>query len=181
MRQQLDVLFTTDADEPAHAHRPYRLTMLKRRLELMRPATIRANVRDYAVLQALFTQVHPVVQALNLSEEVVRYYARYVERAQVFQVRQQADKKYLLVLCFVVYPYYQVGDLLTETLLQAVQTYRNAAWWETQERVYRPPQDTAAQLRALPDGVVRHGAALAQLEDVALTWPFRSPAPTRRK
>lgn len=170
MRQQLDALFTTEADEPAHPHRPYRLTTLKRSLELMRPAAIRANVQDYAVLQALFAQVHPVVQALDLSEEVVRYYARYVERAQVFQVRQQADKKYLMVLCFVVYQYYQVGDLLTETLLQAVQTHRNAAQRETQERVYRQQQDTAAQLRELLDGVVSHGAALAQLEDVAFSF-----------
>jgi len=137
LRQQLDALFTTEANEPAHAHRPYRLTTLKRSLELMRPAAIRANIRDYAVLQALFAQVYPVVEALNLSEELVRYYARYVERAQVFQVQQQADKKYLMVLCFVVQQYYQVGDLLTETLLQDVQTHRNAAQRETQERVYR--------------------------------------------
>jgi TnpA family transposase len=170
VRQQLDALFTTAADEPAHAHRPYRLTTLKRSLELMRPAAIRANVQDYAVLQALFTQVYPVVQGLDLSEEVVRYYARYVERAQVFQVRQQADKKYLMVLCFVVYQYYQVGDLLTETLLQAVQTHRNAAQRETQERDYRQQQDTAAQLRELLDGVVAHGTALAQLEDVAFSF-----------
>ena len=103
LRQQLDALFTTAEEAPAHSHRPYRLTTLKRSLELMRPAAIRANVQDYAVLQTLFTQVYPVVQALDLSEEVVRYYARYVERTQVFQVQQQADKKYLMVLCFVVY------------------------------------------------------------------------------
>jgi len=42
-----------------------------------------------------------------------------------------------MVLCFVVQQYYQVADLLTETLLQAVQTHRNAAQRETQERVYR--------------------------------------------
>lgn len=170
VRQQLDALFTTPEETPAHSHRPYRLTTLKRSLELMRPAAIRANVQDYAVLQALFTQVYPVVQALDLSEEVVRYYARYVERTQVFQVQQQADKKYLMVLCFVVYQYYQVGDLLTETLLQAVQTHRNAAQRETQERVYRQQQATAGQLRQVLDGVVSHGAALAQLEAVAFSF-----------
>ena len=111
VRQQLDALFTPSEETPAHSHRPYRLTTLKRSLELMRPAAIRANVPDYVVLQALFTQVCPVVQALGLSEEVVRYYARYVERTQVFQGQQQADKKYLMVLCFVVYQYYQAGVL----------------------------------------------------------------------
>lgn len=170
VRQQLDALFTTEEEAPAHSHRPYRLTTLKRSLELMRPMAIRANVQDYAVLQALFTQVYSVVQALDLSEEVVRYYARYVERTQVFQVQQQADKKYLMVLCFVVYQYYQVGDLLTETLLQAVQTHRNAAQRETQERVYRQQQDTAGQLRQVLEGVVSHGAALAQLEAVAFSF-----------
>ncbi|WP_083322613.1 Tn3 family transposase [Hymenobacter lapidarius] len=170
VRQQLDTLFTTEEDAPAHSHRPYRLTTLKRSLELMRPTAIRANVQDYAVLQTLFTQVHPVVQALDLSEEVVRYYARYVERTQVFQVQQQADKKYLMVLCFVVYQYYQVGDLLTETLLQAVQTHRNAAQRETQARVYRQQQDSAGQLRQVLEGVVSHGVALARLEEVAFSF-----------
>jgi hypothetical protein len=170
VRQQLDTLFTTEEDAPAHSHRPYHLTTLKRSLELMRPTAIRANVQDYAVLQTLFIQVYPVVQALDLSEEVVRYYARYVERTQIFQVQQQADKKYLMVLCFVVYQYYQVGDLLTETLLQAVQTHRNAAQRETQERVYRQQQDSASQLRQVLEGVVSHGAALAQLEEVAFSF-----------
>ena len=170
VRQLLDALFTTPEETPAHSHRPYRLTMLKRSLEVMRPSAIRANVQDYAVLQALFIQVYPVVQALDLSEEIVRYYARYVERTQVFQVQQQADKKYLMVLCFVVYQYYQVGDLLTETLLQAVQTHRNAAQRETQERVYRQQQDTAGQLREVLEGVVSHGAALTQLEAVAFSF-----------
>ena len=170
LRQQLDALFSTEEEAPAHAHRPYRLTTLKRSLELMRPAAIRANVRDYAVLQALFIQVQPVVKALDLSEELVRYYARYVERTQVFQVQQQADKKYLMVLCFVVQQYYQVGDLLTETLLQAVQTHRNAAQRETQERVYRQQQDTAAQWREVLDGVVTLGTALVELEHVAFSF-----------
>ncbi|GAA3977044.1 Tn3 family transposase [Hymenobacter antarcticus] len=170
LRQQLDALFTTAEEAPAHSHRPYRLTTLKRSLELMRPAAIRANIQDYIVLHALFTHVHPVVQALELSEELVRYYARYVERAQVFQVQQQADKKYLMVLCFVVYQFYQLGDLLTETLLQAVQTHRNAAQRETQERVYRQQQDTAGQLRQVLDGVVGHGEALTQVEAVAFSF-----------
>ena len=73
LRQQLDALFTTEEQAPAHSHRPYRLTTLKRSLELMRPAAIRANIHDYTVLHALFTHVHPVVQALDLSEELVAF------------------------------------------------------------------------------------------------------------
>ena len=72
-----------------------------------------------------------------------------------------------MVLCFVVYQFYKVGDLLTETLLQAVQTHRSAAQRETQERVYRQQQDTVGQLRQVLEGVVSHGAALAQREEVA--------------
>lgn len=66
--------------------------------------------------------------------------------------------------------YYQVGDLLTDTLLQAVQTHRNAAQRETQERVYRQQQDTAGQLRQLLDGVVTHATSLAQLEQLAFSF-----------
>ncbi|SHM24284.1 Tn3 family transposase [Hymenobacter psychrotolerans] len=167
---QLDALFATEDAAPAERNRPYRLTTLKRTLELMRPAAIRTNVQDYIVLKALFVQLQPLVQALDLSEDMIRYYARYVERAQVFQVRQQSEKKYLMLLCFLVYQYYQVGDLLTETLQQAVQTHRNAAQREHQARVYRQQQDTAGQLRQVLDGVIGHGAALQQLEAVAFSF-----------
>lgn len=54
VRQQLDALFIPEEDGPADAHRPYRLTRLKRSREVMRPSAIRGNVQDYLLLQALF-------------------------------------------------------------------------------------------------------------------------------
>ena len=170
LRQQLDALFTTAEEAPAERHRPYRLTLLKRTLELMRPAAIRTNVQDYALLHRLFEQLEPLVRALDLSDAVLHYYARYVERAQVFQVQQQADKKYLMLICFLVYQYHHVSDLLTETLLQAVQTHRNAARRETKERVFRHQQDTATHLRQVLDGVVAHSEALDVLEQTAFSF-----------
>lgn len=74
------------------------------------------------------------------------------------------------LFCFVVQQSYQVGDLLTETLPQAVQTHRNAAQRETQERVYRQQQDTAGQLRELLDGVLTYDTALVELEQVAFSF-----------
>ena len=69
LRQELAALFPTEADEPAHAHRSYPLTTLKRSLELLRPAAVRANVRDCALLQALVAQVQPVHQARSQYRE----------------------------------------------------------------------------------------------------------------
>lgn len=136
----------------------------------MRPSAIRGNVQDYVLLKALFQQIQPLVQVLQLSDEVVRFYARYVERARVFQVEQQAQKKYLMVICFLVHQYYRLGDVLTETLLQAVRTHRNAAQREAKERVYRQQQDAAGQLQQVLDGVVAHGQALDALEQTAYSF-----------
>jgi len=74
-RVLLDALL--DKQEPLWQPEPhvqrYKLTLLKRFSQSMRPARIKANIEDLRVLRPLYHEVKAVVGALDLTPEGVRY------------------------------------------------------------------------------------------------------------
>jgi hypothetical protein len=90
----------------------YLLTQLRKSKEVMKPNTIKANMKDYKSLKQYYQQVKPLLSLLDISDEMIQYYAQFVLRSQVFQVSRR-ENKYLMLLCFIVYQYRFLGDLLT--------------------------------------------------------------------
>lgn len=156
----------------------YRLTRFKRPQEVMRPSAIRENVRDYTWLKQTYQLLRPILDVLSLSDEMIQYYAGFVLRArhhQIFAAEEvPADevptRKYLRLICFVVYQYYSLGDLLTETLLSAVQTHLNAVIREAKDRLFVHHQATEQDMTDVLDGVQTHAQWLTVLEDIAFSF-----------
>lgn len=156
----------------------YRLTRFKRSQEVMKPSVIRENVQAYSWLKQTYFLLQPVLEALMLSDEMIQYYAGFVLRARHHQIfptgesgaNEPSRRKYLLLISFVVYQYYSLGDLLTETLLSAVQTHLNAVKREEKERLFQHHQTTEQDLTDVLDGVQTHAQWLTVLEDVAFSF-----------
>ena len=156
----------------------YRLTRFKRPQEVMKPSAIRENVQDYTWLKQTYQLLRPVLEVLTLSDEMIQYYAGFVLRArhhQIFTAEEAADdelptRKYLRLICFVIHQYFSLGDLLTETLLSAVQTHQNAVKREEKERIFLHHQATEQDLTDVLDGVQTHAQWLTVLEDVAFSF-----------
>jgi hypothetical protein len=53
----------------------YRLTLLKRFSHSTKPAKIKSNIEDLRLLQDLFQRIEPVIKALQLTNEGMKYYA----------------------------------------------------------------------------------------------------------
>ena len=144
----------------------------------MRPSAIRENVQDYVWLQQTHGLLQPVLELLTLTGEMIQYYAGFVLRArhhQIFTAGEMATdgqrtRKYLLLICFIVYQYYTLSDLLTETLLSAVQTHLNAVRREEKERLFQHHQATEQDLADVLDGVQTHARWLTVLEDIAFSF-----------
>lgn len=170
VRGKLDELLEVEGALEGSPHKPYRLTLLKRNLELMKPTAIRANVEHFIQLGILYQMLQPIIAKLQLSDEMMHYYARFVLRSQVFQVSGQVNRKYLMLISFIVYQYFRLGDVLIETLLQAVQTTLNAAQREEKERVFQQHQATARLLEEILDGVIDHAEVIQQMEDTAFSF-----------
>lgn len=126
----------------------YLLTQLQRSREVMRPNAIRANIKDYRSLKTYYQQVAPLLPLLDISDEMIRYYAQFVFRSQIFQVSRR-ENKYLMLLCFIAYQYRFLGDLLVETFLRATQQFENAAKRVSKETIYQNQLDNQSSLDQL--------------------------------
>lgn len=87
-RATLDALLDKESVAPDDGHR-YRLTLLKKPHLAMRPVKIRANLEDLKQLSALYLDLLPVVAALALTPETVRYYAYSVLKSRIAQVARR--------------------------------------------------------------------------------------------
>ncbi len=126
----------------------YLLTQLRKSRELMRPQAIKANLKDYKTLKQYYNQVLALLPLLDISDEMIQYYARFVLRSQVFQVIRK-ENKYLMLLCFIVYQYRFLGDLLIDTFLRSTQQFENAAKRASKDNIYQNHIENQATLEAL--------------------------------
>jgi hypothetical protein len=127
-RVALDALLEKEADEAASDGWRYRLTLLKRPFQSVKPIKIRANLADLDTVQTLYLDLKPVLLRLDLSYECTRYYAYSVIKSQIPQVSRRADDDRLLhLIAFVAYQTFKLNDTLIDTLLIAVQAAVNGA------------------------------------------------------
>lgn len=104
----------------------YTLTKLKNANETARLRDIRENMKAYLYFKNLFFQIQNLALQLDLSMETIEYHAQFVIKARIFQISRR-ENKYLMLLCFIMYQYYFLGDLLMETLISTSKAVENSA------------------------------------------------------
>jgi TnpA family transposase len=174
---KLDELLEKEKNNDIDVGWRYRITLLKKPYQSTQPSKIRANLADLETLQALYLDLKPVVQHLNLGYECIRYYAYSVIKAQIHQVsRRRADKGYYLhLIAFVVYQTFRLNDTLIDTLLNAVQAVTNTAEKDHKETYFKEREQRNQSFSVLVDqlrqnveetlSAIRHIIADEQLSD----------------
>lgn len=108
----------------------YTLTRLKNPNETVRLRDIRENFKAYLYFKNLYFQIQNLVLQLDLSIEMIEYHAQFVIKSRIFQISRR-ENKYLMLLCFIIYQYYFLGDLLMEILISTTKEIENSASNET--------------------------------------------------
>jgi hypothetical protein len=133
-RAKLDALVAKRPDDSFR----YPLTLLKKSLQSTQPSKIKVKLKDLKALLALYLDLKPVVTALALNNESIRYYAYSVIKFQIPQVsRRPAENRYLLLITFIVYQTFKLHDNLIDSLLSAVQATINTTGKEHKESYYQ--------------------------------------------
>ncbi len=142
-RQMLDALLKEEnkhVDEKDLKLKRYRLTVLKKSYQSTRPLRIKENINDFESLHALFQELKPTIDQLGLSSEIIQYYAQVVIKSKTFQMHRRDEKRYLFLMAFVVYQFFQLNDVLIEILMQSVQLVLNSSVRENKEKFYTERQ-----------------------------------------
>ena len=112
----------------------YKLTLLKKLSQSTRPSKIKETITDLLVVQGLYRDFLPILCALDLNHEGVRYYAHSVIKSEIFQVtRRSSEDRYLHLIAFVTHQYFRLQDNLLDVLVNVLQTYLNTAQREHKE------------------------------------------------
>lgn len=123
----------------------YTLTRLKNPNETTRLRDIRENFKAYLYFKNLYFQIQDLVLQLDLSIEMIEYHAQFVIKARIFQIWRR-ENKYLMLLCFIIYQYYFLGDLLIETLISTTKEIENSAGNETKNILLENQNSTEEDL-----------------------------------
>ena len=139
-RQALEALFEQTplaGEEQPGQTSAYRLTLLKKLSQSTRPSKIKERVADLLLIEGLYQQFQPTLQALDLNHDGIRYYANSVLKSEIFQMTRRHDEdRYLHVLAFIAHQYYRLQDNLVDVLLTSVRSYQNTAQREHKEQRY---------------------------------------------
>lgn len=144
----------------------YKLTLLKKISQSTRPKRILENVTDLQELKALYFELNSLIAGLDLSDEMVDYYAQVARRSQIFQLSRREEKRYLLLTAFVQNQYYRLNDTLCEILLQSVQSQLSKAQKGHREQFYQTWRARHKTIGRLSDTLGDHFLTLKQITKV---------------
>lgn len=105
------------------------LNQLKIINQSTKPKAIQASLVLYNSVKDYFLKLKPLIDALNLSPTSITYYATWVQKAKLSQLKQfpQKEKRYLHLLAFIQHQFYLRQDYLMDALLKCVQSSKNTA------------------------------------------------------
>ena len=91
--------------------------------------SIRESVIVFEEIKKFFHKITPLLDAMNLSTQSCEYYATWVKKAKLSQIKQFPNKTklYLHLLAFIQHQFYIRHDILLDVFLKSVQLIRNRA------------------------------------------------------
>lgn len=128
----------------------YKLTLMKKLSQSTKPSKVKERVADLDLIRDLFQQLEPVLQALALNHDGIRYYAHSVIKSEIFQISRRDDPdRYLHLIAFIAHQYYRLQDNLVDVLLQSLQSFQNSALRAHKEQCYARRAQRNESLKAL--------------------------------
>lgn len=128
-REKLDYILHADEikgitrnDLPSLAH-------LKKINQSFRPMDIKVARAEFELFKKYFTIFHPILNELNLSDQMIEYFATWVQKAPSQQLNAfpNKHKTYLRLLYYITHQFYIRHDMLADIYLKSVQNSLNAS------------------------------------------------------
>lgn len=127
-KETLDGLMTlvTSPDEPGPKN-PYLVTKLKKPNQELKVQKIKESIGDFSVIKELHSDFIGTVEKLDMSNELLNYYAVWVIKAEHIQFESIANTsmRRLYLIAFIIYQFRLRQDIFVDTMLQCVQKYLN--------------------------------------------------------
>ncbi len=156
----------TDGNKQDSKIKRYKITLLKKIHQSTKPSKIKANIKDLQYLEGLLKKLESPISTLNLSSELIQYYAQVVIKSRGFQMSRRESRRYLLLIAFVSYQYSRLNDVLIDILLQSVQSTINTADRNHKEIFYNQRKERHQKLHTFSQKLTGHLTAIEQAQAI---------------
>ncbi len=114
---------------------PTLLNQLKTINQSVKPGGIQSGIELFKVVKNIFLKLQPVIETLKLSTNSSAYYAMWLQKAKLSQLKQFPEKKklYLHLIAFIQHQFYLRQDYFVDGILKAVQSAKNTAYKKLNE------------------------------------------------
>ena len=131
----LDELLSNINENKLNERIIYKLTTLKKVNQKLKPKSIKKNIDDQRYLKELFYILEPLIFELGLSFDIIKYYAYLVQKYQTRRVKTN-NKKYILLIAFIVNQYFYLNDTLTDTFTKSEKENSNGCLRKHKDIIY---------------------------------------------
>jgi hypothetical protein len=122
----------------------YNLTLFKKFEHSVKRKFITGNVNKLKKLREFYYKLEEIIKALNLSPEIIGYYANIVSNSKSRKIyERKEERKFLYLISFIVNYYYKLHDHLVDILLRVVKNIRNSSQRETEKKYFEERKERA--------------------------------------
>ena len=141
-RKQLNALLKPNPGNHDSAASPqqrqqYPITVFKTSDPSLQPFKIKNNLHNLQSLKEIYTVLKPLLDSLQLSPDLIDYYAQFVLKTKISHALRWQESKILYLICFVVDRYFRLNDLLVDKYLHVMQTHSNTCQRKHKELLYK--------------------------------------------
>ncbi len=153
VRSVLDGLFAQEQSSKDKSSNPkyfrYKLTLLKKLSHSTKPVKVKERAGDLLYIKTLYDRIDGILSLLQLTHDAIRYYAKGVIKADIFQLNQRGkEDRYIHAIAFITHQYYRLQDNLTDVLLTVTQSFRNSALRRHRDWCYENKVDYDQSLKS---------------------------------
>ena len=107
----------------------------------LKPKAIQSSLDVFKALKSRFDCIRPLIKALSLTRESCDYYATWVKKAKLSQLKQLPDENKLLLylVAFCQHQYYSRQDAFADIFMKSVQSIKNRvnSWINRNDKLSR--------------------------------------------
>ena len=149
VRQVLDEMFTQE-----DGINRYRLTLLKKISQSMRPRKIAETAFDFETISDLYRQIASVLDVIDIGTAGMRYFAGSVSRSRIFQLKQRTTSdRHLHAIAFIAHQHHRLQDALVDMLLNAMSSFENTVKRDHKDQVFAQRQTMNKRLEIVLDSI----------------------------
>ena len=145
VRQVLDELFMQEDGSIR-----YRLTLLKKISQSMRPRKIMETAEDFKTISDVYQKIMPVLADIDIDLAGIRYFAGTTMRSNVLDLGRRLDAdRYLHAIAFIAHQHHRLQDALVDILINAMSTFENSVKREHKDQVFVERQSVNNRLETV--------------------------------